>query len=61
MRTLLLVFCALLAMSASMEAKKKTKLPASQKTAAAKQHRKANKKYQKSRKAPKHQHRQRVN
>lgn len=58
MRTLLVVFCALLMMSASMEAKKKVKVPASQKTFA-KQHKKALKKYQKTRKAPKHK--QRVN
>ena len=59
MRNLLLVFCALLVMSGSMEARKKVRVPASQKTTMAKQHKKALKKYQKSRKAPKHH--QRVN
>lgn len=59
MRTLLLVFCALLLMSASVEAKKKLKTPASQKTTVARQHQKMVKQYAKSRKAPKH--RQKVN
>jgi hypothetical protein len=54
MRTLLLVFCALLVMSASVEAKKKVKMPASQKTAAAKQHKAMVKQSQKAHKAPKH-------
>jgi biopolymer transport protein ExbD len=59
MRTVLLVLCALLMMGATMEAKKvKVKTPASQK-AFAKQHKKALKQMQKSRKAPKHH--QRVN
>jgi len=63
MRTFLLLFVALLMMSASVEAKKKMKLPASQQTAAAKQHRASMKQVQKSRKAPKHpkKHSQRVN
>lgn len=59
MRNLFLVLCALLILCASMEAKKKVKTPASQNTAAAKQHRSMVKKYQKSHKAPKH--RQKVN
>jgi hypothetical protein len=59
MRTLLVVFCALLMMNFSLEAKKKIKMPATQKTQAAKQHRAASKKIVKSRKAPKH--RQSVN
>ena len=42
-----------------MDAKKKMRVPASQKTTMAKQHQKSLKKYQKSRKAPKH--RQKVN
>jgi hypothetical protein len=57
MRTVLVVFCALLVMSASMEAKRK--VPAVQKTTLAKAHRKAVKQIVKSRKAPKR--RQRVN
>jgi hypothetical protein len=62
MRTLLLVFCALLLMSASVEAKKKMKLPASQQTTAAKQHRAMLKQTAKAHKAPKHaKHSQRVN
>jgi hypothetical protein len=62
MRTVLLVFLALLLMSASVEAKKKMKVPASQQTASAKQHRAMMKKYQKTRKAPKHaKHSQKVN
>ncbi len=56
MRTLLVVLCGLLLLN-SLEAKKK--VPASQKTAISKQHKSMAKKYQKSRKAPKH--RQRVN
>jgi len=59
MRTLLLVFCALLIVNLSLEAKAKRRTPAAQTTATAKQHQKALKKYQKSRKAPKH--RQKVN
>ena len=60
MRTLLLVFCTLLIMSGSMEArKKKFKTPASQNTALARQHKAMMKKVQKNHKAPKH--RQRVN
>jgi hypothetical protein len=58
MRTLLVVFCALLMMNFSLEAKKK--MPASQKTQISKQHRKAVKQLAKSRKAPK-VHQQRVN
>jgi hypothetical protein len=54
MRTLLLVFCALLLMTASMDAKKKMKTPASQNTQVAKQHRAMVKQYSKSHKAPKH-------
>jgi hypothetical protein len=56
MRTLLLVFCALLMMNFSLEAKKKL---ASQRTQISKQHRSAAKRIVKSRKAPKH--RQKVN
>jgi len=57
MRTLLVVSCALLAMTFSMEAKKRT--PASQKTQITKQHKAMAKRVVKSRKAPKH--RQKVN
>ena len=59
MRTLLLVFCGLLVMNLSLEAKKKVKAPPSQKTQVTKQHKAMVKKYTKSRKAPKH--RQKVN
>jgi len=58
MRTLLVVFCALLIVSLSLEAKK-PKIPASQKTELAKQHKAMVKEIAKSRKASKH--RQRVN
>ena len=62
MRTLLLVFCALLAINFSLQAKKKMKLPASQKTEMVKQHRAEIKELRKARKAPKtSQHRQNVN
>ena len=54
MRTVLLVFCALLLMSASVEAKKKFKTPASQRTSVAKQHQDMVKNYSKAHKAPKH-------
>jgi hypothetical protein len=54
MRTLLLVFCALLIVCASMDAKKKVKIPASQRSAEAKQHQAMVKQYAKSHKAPKH-------
>lgn len=54
MRTVLLVLCALLLVGGSMEAKKaRVKAPPSQK-AFAKQHKRALKQMQKSRKAPKH-------
>jgi hypothetical protein len=59
MRTVLLVFCALLMMTFALEAKKKAKMPASQTTAISKQHKADMKKMTKARKAPKH--RQRVN
>ena len=59
MRKLLLVLCALLLVTASMEAKKKVKTPAWQKTPAARQQRTRLKQLQKNRKAPKH--RQKVN
>jgi hypothetical protein len=58
MRTVLLVFCALLMMNFALEAKK-PKLPASQKSMISKQHKTDTKKMIKARKAPKH--RQRVN
>ena len=58
MRTLLVVFCALLIVSLSLEAKKR-KIPASQKTEMAKQHKAMLKDIAKSRKASKH--RQTVN
>jgi hypothetical protein len=62
MRTLLLVFCGLLVMNLSLEAKKKMKLPASQKTAITKQHKAMVKQTVKARKAPKApKHRQSVN
>jgi hypothetical protein len=57
MRTLVVVFCALLMMTFSLEAKRKK--PASQKTQISKQHKAMSKKVVKSRKAPKH--RQQVN
>lgn len=54
MRTVLLVLCALLLVGGSMEARKvKVKTPPSQK-AFAKQHKRAFKQLQKSRKPPKH-------
>jgi hypothetical protein len=59
MRILLVGFCALLTITLSLEAKKK--LPPSQNTTISKQHRDMVKKIQKSRKAPKTKHRQRVN
>ena len=59
MRTVLVLFCAVLMMNFSLEAKKKVKLPAAQKTQMSKQHRAMSKKIVKSRKAPKH--RQSVN
>lgn len=59
MRTLLLIFLAILLMAGSMDAKKKVKTPAWQNTPAAKQHKAMMKRVQKSHKAPKH--RQRVN
>ena len=58
MRTLALVFCALLMMNISLDAKKK-KVPASQKTLMSKQSKAQAKQLAKARKAPKH--RQRVN
>ncbi len=63
MRKLLLILAALLAINASMDAKKvKVKMSPQQK-AFAKQHKKAVKKMQKARKAPKHRQvvHQRVN
>ncbi len=57
MRTLLVVFCTLLIMNFSLEAKKR--VPPSQKTHISKQHKSMSKKIVKSRKAPKH--RQKVN
>jgi hypothetical protein len=59
MRTVWLVVCALLITNFSLEAKKKAKIPASQKTEMSKQHKAMVKKIAKSRKAPKH--RQAVN
>ena len=58
MRTFLLVSCALVAITCTVQAKKRA-LPAVQNTPAAKEHRKMQKELAKSRKAPKH--RQRVN
>ena len=57
MRTLLAVFCVLLVVSFSVEARKR--VPASQKARVSKLHKAKIKKYQKLRKAPKHY--QRVN
>jgi hypothetical protein len=57
MRTLLVVFCALLVMNLSLEAKRK--MPASQKTHVSREHKAMVKKMVKARKAPKH--RQRAN
>jgi len=59
MRTFLVVFCTLLAMTLTLHARKK--LPASQQTATSKQHRSEMKKMAKARKAPKSHHRQKVN
>jgi hypothetical protein len=60
MRTLLLVFCALLMMNSSLEARKKVKIkmPAAQKTQVSRQHSKTAKRVIKSRKM---KHRQKVN
>ncbi len=60
MRTLLLVFCTLLMLGSSLEAKKKTrvKMPSSQKTTVSRQHRQASKRIVKARKM---KHRQKVN
>jgi hypothetical protein len=54
MRTVLVVLCTILVVSFSLEAKKKIRIPASQQTAASKQHRAAVKQIIKSRKVPKH-------
>ena len=54
-----MLFCALLVMNFSLEAKKKVKMPPAQRSQISKQHRAASKKIVKSRKAPKH--RQSVN
>lgn len=59
MRTLLAVFCVLLILSASVEARKKK--PASQNTVAAKDHQAQMKKYAKAHKAPKAKRHQTVN